>query len=219
MAYVVVWMSIGVVVQIFIPFPKPYYDPLVVFEVYKNNEEEEHHAQISDMEKLILEHMEVMREQLTEQGKAAKRMSAKLTEMMVETATCNDLKVMILANTQEEPQVEGRIDLKQEIGQFGSSIHDLQDLLNEKVEASEAQLQSVVDTSQCIEEKKESQPLDYSLLANVDVEEVDKSEDVKHNAILELGHICLRSKHFSTLCLVDNLEIEPFKPMERCIDE
>ncbi|MCD7461795.1 hypothetical protein HAX54_047129 [Datura stramonium] len=71
-----------------------------------NNEEEEHHVQTSNMEKMILEHMEVMREQLTEQGGALKRLSAKLTEMMVETTTCNNLQVTVLANTQEAPQGE-----------------------------------------------------------------------------------------------------------------
>ncbi|MCD7472246.1 hypothetical protein HAX54_013273 [Datura stramonium] len=45
-----------------------------------NNEDEEHHAQISNMEKLILEHMEVMREYLTEQGGALKRMCTKVTD-------------------------------------------------------------------------------------------------------------------------------------------
>ncbi|MCE2054989.1 hypothetical protein HAX54_041754 [Datura stramonium] len=77
-----------------------------------NNEEEEHHAQASNMEKMILEHMEVLREQLTEQGGALKRLSAKLTEMMAKTTTCNDLQVKVLANTQEEPQVERRIELR-----------------------------------------------------------------------------------------------------------
>ncbi|MCD7452919.1 aconitate hydratase [Datura stramonium] len=94
-----------------------------------------------------------------------------------------------------------------------------EDFLNEKVEASEAQLQSVMDTSQYMKQEEESQPLDYSFLVYVDVEEVDKSENVKHNAIFELGRIGPHSKHFSTLCLVGNLEIEPFKPMERCVDE
>ncbi|MCD9643198.1 hypothetical protein HAX54_030447 [Datura stramonium] len=70
-----------------------------------------------------------------------------------------------------------------------------------------------------MEKEEDSQPLDYSLLVDLDVEEVDKSEDVKHNSILELGHIGPYSKHFSTLCWVGNLEIEPFKPMERCVDE
>ncbi|MCD9646529.1 hypothetical protein HAX54_036417 [Datura stramonium] len=69
----------------------PYYDPPVVFDAYKNNEEEEHHAQMSDMEKMILEHMEVMREQLTAQGKSLKGTNAKLTEMMADAAPCNDL--------------------------------------------------------------------------------------------------------------------------------
>ncbi|MCD7457521.1 hypothetical protein HAX54_035312 [Datura stramonium] len=96
---------------------------------------------------------------------------------MAETTNFNDLQVMFLANTQEEPQVEGRIDPRQEIDQFGSSIHDLQGLLNEKVEASESQLQRVVDSSQYIEQEKESEPLDDTLLVDDDVEEVDKSED------------------------------------------
>ncbi|MCD9639199.1 hypothetical protein HAX54_023577, partial [Datura stramonium] len=64
--------------------------------------------------------MEVMREQLTEQEKALKRMSAMLIELMVEAATCNNLQVTILANTKEEPEMEGRIECKQEIGQFCS---------------------------------------------------------------------------------------------------
>ncbi|MCD9642389.1 hypothetical protein HAX54_029196, partial [Datura stramonium] len=72
---------------------------------------------------------------------------------------------------------------------FGSSIHDLQGLLNEKVQVSEAKIQSVMDTSQCMEQEEESQPLDHSLLVNVDVDEVDKSEIVKNNAILELRRI------------------------------
>ncbi|MCD7468097.1 hypothetical protein HAX54_005903, partial [Datura stramonium] len=67
-------------------------DPHDVFYSYRNNEEEEHHAQIRNMGKQILEHMKVMREKLTEQGKALKGMSAKLTEMMAEAATCNICK-------------------------------------------------------------------------------------------------------------------------------
>ncbi|MCD7447437.1 hypothetical protein HAX54_029111 [Datura stramonium] len=137
---------------------------------------------MSNMEKLILEHMEVMREQLTEHEGSLKRMSVKLIEMMAETTTYN------------------------------GSFH-------EKVKVSKSQLQSVVDTIQCMEQEEESQPLDYSLLVDVDVEEVDKSDDVKHNLILELGRIGPHSKHFSTLCLVGDLEIEPSKPMERCVDK
>ncbi|MCE3049806.1 hypothetical protein HAX54_045817 [Datura stramonium] len=102
-------------------------------------------------------------------------MSAKLTKMMAETITCNDSKVTVLTNTKEKLQLEGRIELRQEIDQFGSSIHDLQGLLNEKVEASEAQLQSVINTGQCMEQEEEAQPLDDSLLVDAYVEEVDKS--------------------------------------------
>ncbi|MCD7451333.1 hypothetical protein HAX54_011025 [Datura stramonium] len=133
-----------------------------------------------------------MREQLTEQEKALERMRAKLAEMIADAITCNNLQVTVLANTPEEPQDEEK-KLRQEIDQFGSSIHDLQE--------------------------EESQSLDYSLLADVEVEEVDKSDDVNHNSILELGHIGPHSKHFSTLYLVGNLEIEPSKPMERCVDD
>ncbi|MCE0482046.1 hypothetical protein HAX54_040380 [Datura stramonium] len=103
-------------------------------------------------------------------------MSTKLIEMMVETTTCNDLQVTIIANTQEEPQVEGRIEPREEIDQIGSSIHDMHGLLNEKVEVSEAQLKSIVDTSQCTEKEEESQPLDSSLLVDIDVEDVDKKK-------------------------------------------
>ncbi|MCE2055808.1 hypothetical protein HAX54_043471 [Datura stramonium] len=90
-------------------------------------------------------------------------MSAKLTEMMTDTTTCNDLQFKVLANTQEEPQVEGRIELRQEIDHLA--------------------------------QEKESPPLDDYFLVDADVEEVDKSEDVKHNAILELGGIGPHSKH------------------------
>ncbi|MCD9643836.1 hypothetical protein HAX54_031688, partial [Datura stramonium] len=185
---------------------------------YRNNEKEEHHAQRSDIVKHVLEQMEVIREKLTKQGKSLKKMSSKLTEMMAKVATCNDFHVTVLVNTQGEPHVEEK-KLRQEIDQCVSSIHDLWGLLNEKIEASEAQLQSVMDTSQCMEQKKEFQPLDCSLLVDVDVEKVDKSEDVNHNSILKLGCIGPHSKCFSTLCFVGNLEMEPSKPMERCVDE
>ncbi|MCD7467641.1 hypothetical protein HAX54_005190, partial [Datura stramonium] len=144
------------------PSPSPYYDPPDIFYAHGNNEEEEHHAPMRNMEKLIQEHMEVMREQLTEQGGALKRLSSKLTEMMAETTTCNDLQVTVLANTQEEPQVEGVLWI----------------------------------LSNAWKQEEESQPLDHSLLVDVDVEEVDKSEDVKHNAILELDVLVLILKTF-----------------------
>ncbi|MCE3216262.1 hypothetical protein HAX54_005768 [Datura stramonium] len=128
------------------------------------DEEKEHHAQITDMVKQVLEQIEVMRTQYMKQEKIIERMSFKLTEMKVEAETCNDLQVMVLANTQDEPQLEEkiefveqaqqikfheflcdglmymanqfmewRIELRQEIDQFSSNIHDLPALLNEKV--------------------------------------------------------------------------------------
>ncbi|MCD7469723.1 hypothetical protein HAX54_008894 [Datura stramonium] len=54
---------------------------------------------------------------------ALKRMSAKLTKMMDETTTYNDLQVMVLDNTQEEPQGEEKKP-GQEMSQFSSSTHD-----------------------------------------------------------------------------------------------
>ncbi|MCD9637663.1 hypothetical protein HAX54_021070 [Datura stramonium] len=74
------------------PSLNPYYDPPIAFDTYKINEEEENHFYMSNTEKMILEHTVVMREQLTEQGKALERMRAKLTQMMVEATTCNDLQ-------------------------------------------------------------------------------------------------------------------------------
>ncbi|MCD9646933.1 hypothetical protein HAX54_037190, partial [Datura stramonium] len=57
------------------------------------------------------------------------------------------------------------------------------------------------------EEEEETQPLDDSLLADGDVEEVDKSEDVKYNSILEFRCMGLHSKHFFKLCSVGNDEL------------
>ncbi|MCD9561104.1 hypothetical protein HAX54_020065, partial [Datura stramonium] len=57
------------------------------------------------------------------------------------------------------------------------------------------------------------------LLVDVVVEELDKSEDVMRNAILELWRIGPYIRHFSTMFLVGNLEIEPSKPMQKCVDE
>ncbi|MCD9561103.1 hypothetical protein HAX54_020064, partial [Datura stramonium] len=123
--------------------PSPNYEPPIVFDAYRNNEE----------------------------GGALERLSAKLTQMIAETTTCNNLQVTVLANTQEEPKVEGRIEIRQEMDQFSSSIHDRQGLLIEKFEAYEAQLHSVGDTNQCMEQEGESESLDYSLLVDVNIEE------------------------------------------------
>lgn len=82
----------------------------------------------------------------------------------------------------------------------------------------EAQRQSALGTSQCMKHEEEFQLFDYFLWVDVDVEKVSRSEDVKHNTILELGHIGPHSKHFSTLFLIGNLEIGPSKPTERCVD-
>ncbi|KAG5591480.1 hypothetical protein H5410_041994 [Solanum commersonii] len=44
--------------------------------------------------------------------------------------------------------IEGRVELTQEIDQFGSDIHDLETHLNKKIKASDAQLSIVVDDDQ-----------------------------------------------------------------------
>ncbi|MCD7471123.1 hypothetical protein HAX54_011411, partial [Datura stramonium] len=77
-------------------------------------------------------------------------------------------------------------------------------LLNEKVEASETQPKIFVGINQYMEKKGEFQPFECLFLVYVDIEEVEKSEDVKNNAILKLGHIGPYSIHFLTLCLVGN---------------
>ncbi|MCD9645776.1 hypothetical protein HAX54_034976, partial [Datura stramonium] len=86
--------------------------------------------------------------------KIFKSVSAKFTEMMAEAATFNEFQVTVLVNTQKKRYVEARIEWT----------------LNDIVEASESQLQSVADTSQCMEQKEECQPLEDSLLVDVDVE-------------------------------------------------
>ncbi|KAG5609988.1 hypothetical protein H5410_021269 [Solanum commersonii] len=66
--------------------------------------------------------------------------------------------------------IEGRVELTQEIDQFGSDIHDLEADLNKKIEAFEAQLPIVVDDDQLVEQKEEFQPFNYTLFLNIDVE-------------------------------------------------
>ncbi|KAG5619851.1 hypothetical protein H5410_005069 [Solanum commersonii] len=48
-----------------------------------------------------------------------------------------------------------RVELTQEIDQFGSDIHDLEAYLNKKIEASQSQLPSSVDDDQLVEQKEE----------------------------------------------------------------
>uniref|UniRef100_A0A0V0IYI3 Putative ovule protein n=1 Tax=Solanum chacoense TaxID=4108 RepID=A0A0V0IYI3_SOLCH len=105
--------------------------------------------------------------------------------------------------------IEGRVELTQEINQFGSDIHDLEANLNKKIEASEAQLPNVVDDDQLVEQKEEFQPFSYTLFLNIDVEKECKSENVVKNVAFELKQLESHSKHFSI-----SSEL-----MDECIDE
>uniref|UniRef100_M1DMN3 Uncharacterized protein n=1 Tax=Solanum tuberosum TaxID=4113 RepID=M1DMN3_SOLTU len=93
--------------------------------------------------------------------------------------------------------IEGRVELTQEIDQFGSDIHDLETHLNKKIEASYAQLPIVVDNDQLVEQNEELQPFNYTLFLNIDVEKEYKSENVVKNAALELRQLESHSKHLS----------------------
>ncbi|KAG5609355.1 hypothetical protein H5410_020636 [Solanum commersonii] len=105
--------------------------------------------------------------------------------------------------------IEGRVELTQEIDQFGLDIHDLEIHLNKKIEASNAQLSIVVDDDQQVEQKEEFQPLNYTLFFNIDVEKEYKSENAVNNVALELRQFESHSKHFSIKS----------KLIDECIDE
>uniref|UniRef100_M1DTG0 Uncharacterized protein n=1 Tax=Solanum tuberosum TaxID=4113 RepID=M1DTG0_SOLTU len=105
--------------------------------------------------------------------------------------------------------IEGRVELTQEIDQFGSCIHDLEAHLNKKIEASEAQLPFVMDDDQQVEQKEKFQPFNYTLFLNIDVDKEYKSENVVNNAVLELRQLESHSKHFSVISEL----------MDECIDE
>ncbi|KAK6791494.1 hypothetical protein RDI58_010575 [Solanum bulbocastanum] len=105
--------------------------------------------------------------------------------------------------------IEGRVELTEEIDQFGSNINYLESHLNKKIEVSEAQLPIVVDDDQLDEQKREFQPFNYTLFLNVDVVKEYKSENVVNNATLELRELKSHSKHFSI----------SYELMDQCIDD
>ncbi|KAG5609847.1 hypothetical protein H5410_021128 [Solanum commersonii] len=105
--------------------------------------------------------------------------------------------------------IEGRVELTQDIDQFGSDIHDLEAHLNKKIEAYDAQLLIIVDDDQLVEQKEEFQPFNYILFLNNNVEKEYKSENVVKNAALELRQLESHSKHFAI----------KFELMDECIDE
>jgi len=74
-----------------------------------------------------------------------------------------------------------------------------------------------LDTGQLVERKEEFLLFDQNIISDVKVDEECKIEDLKNNAILELERIRPHSKHFSTLCLVGDMD--PLEHMEESIDE
>ena len=115
--------------------------------------------------------------------------------------------------------IEGRTELRQDIDKFDSDIHDLQALMNKKVEMSDAQPLVVMDTGLHVEQEEEFQPFDQNIVDDANVEGVHMSEDVQNKAVSELGHVGPHSKHFSTLCFVGDMKIEPSKLLEKCINK
>ncbi|KAG5571844.1 hypothetical protein H5410_061610 [Solanum commersonii] len=105
--------------------------------------------------------------------------------------------------------IEGRVELTQEIDQFGSDIHDLEAHLNKNIEASETQLPIIVDDDQLVEQKEELRAFNYTLFLNTNVEKEYKSENVVNIVALELRQFEYHSKHFSI-----SSEL-----MDECIDE
>ncbi|KAK4706571.1 hypothetical protein R3W88_033870 [Solanum pinnatisectum] len=71
--------------------------------------------------------------------------------------------------------------------------------------------------------KVEGQLLDHTFIDVVTVEkstlDMCKHEGVKINTIYKLGRIGPHSNHFSTLCLGDEILIEPSEPIEECMEE
>uniref|UniRef100_M1DL79 Uncharacterized protein n=1 Tax=Solanum tuberosum TaxID=4113 RepID=M1DL79_SOLTU len=74
--------------------------------------------------------------------------------------------------------IKGRLELTQEIDQFGSDIHDLEAHLNKKVEASNAQSPIIVDDDRLVEQKEKFQSFNYTLFLRVDIEKecINKNE-------------------------------------------
>uniref|UniRef100_M1DXT4 Uncharacterized protein n=1 Tax=Solanum tuberosum TaxID=4113 RepID=M1DXT4_SOLTU len=105
--------------------------------------------------------------------------------------------------------IEGRVELTEDIDQFGSHIHDLEAHLIKKIEASDAKLLIVVDDDQLVEKKKKFQAFNYTLFLNIDVEKEYKSKNVVKNVDLELRQLESHLKHFS-------IKVEL---MDECIDE
>ncbi|MCD7461846.1 hypothetical protein HAX54_047235 [Datura stramonium] len=99
--YVMVRIAIEMVVLTLTSIPTPYYDSHVVCDVHKSNdvEDTEHDAQLIEMIKKI-------HEQQVELKEAMERMRSKFMEMQVEVENCNDLQVMVFANTQDESQIK-----------------------------------------------------------------------------------------------------------------
>uniref|UniRef100_M1DTZ9 Uncharacterized protein n=1 Tax=Solanum tuberosum TaxID=4113 RepID=M1DTZ9_SOLTU len=112
---------------------------------------------------------------------------------------------------------KGRVELRQEIDQFGKDIQDLEDHLNKKVEVFDVKSPIVVDDDQLVDQKEKIQPFNYIVFLNVNIEKEYKSENV--DVALELGHLGSHSKYFSILCLIDDMKFESSELMVEFLDE
>ena len=75
------------------------------------------------------------------------------------------------------------------------------------------------DISQFAEQTQESQPLNYHLYFETEIEKLNKSKCVVDSVNFEVGLVGPHSKHFSTLFLDDILSVESFEIVEEYEDE
>ncbi|XP_060186437.1 uncharacterized protein LOC132615858 [Lycium barbarum] len=141
------------------------------------------------------------------------------------------------------------VEQSQELKELEIAIRDLNTKLNAKVEVCNTQHQIVMESSfQLVSNEKvvnidfqelmmNCQPTNPKIMQDANIEEMilelhkkvhemvfeDSSsflgEDVKNEANLKLKRIGPHSNHFSTLCLVDDMEVELTEPMENCGNE
>ncbi|XP_059301804.1 guanylate kinase 2-like [Lycium ferocissimum] len=116
--YVVVKTVIGMVVLTLTPHPRAHIMILLLFVMLTvvmkwRMRKVLHSDMMKQIGEQIMEHDALMREQNAEMWKAIERIRAKLTEMQAEAETCNNLQVIGLANTQDEPQTEEESEFPQ----------------------------------------------------------------------------------------------------------
>ena len=88
-----------------------------------------------------------------------------------------------------------------------------------KIEMSDVQSPIVVETSHSVEKEEECQQFNYHCLIEDDVEREYKCKNLAASASGKVGRIGSHSKHFSTLCLDDDMYFESSELVEDCVDE